>query len=89
MFWAAVVSGIFCLFKWIGSLLGTNEPPAWGNFIGGGIGIFAFLFLYKTVWLIKDTKRRIEDPVYDELSKSAGLSYKDYKKFKDEKKQDK
>lgn len=80
-FWSVILSGFFCLCKWIGSLLSICDNPTLANFLGGGMGLFVVLFLHRMFWIIRDMRRRIKDPVYDQMANATGISYKDYKRL--------
>lgn len=81
---AAVVSALFCFFKWIGSLTNITDGPGWSSFFGGGIGMFVLFFGYKMFWIIRDMIRRKKDPEYDYAANTIGISYNTYKCFKKE-----
>ena len=84
-FWAALTSAVFCLFKWIGSLIGICENVKWWDFLGGGVGLFVLFFSHRMFWIFRDMYRRKKDPVYDAMTNSTGISYKDYIKLKEKK----
>jgi len=84
-FWAVLLSGFFWLCKWIGSLLSICDQPTLSNFLGGGIVLFVVLFLHRMIWIIRDMRRRIKDPIYDQMANATGISYKDYKQLRDKK----
>lgn len=78
----AAVSALFCLFKWIGSLMSLCGAPTWSNFIGGGVGISAFLFLLDMFSTARYAVRCKRDPVFKEMSDRAGVEWKDYQRLK-------
>lgn len=79
---AAVISAFFCLMKWIGSLLLWSKSPSWGDFLGGGIGVFVLLFLLDVFSIIRYIVRCKRDPLFKEMSERTGIQWRDYKKLK-------
>ena len=80
---AAVISALFCLMKWIGSFLSLSKNPSWGNFLGGWIGVFSFLFLLNIFSIIRYIVRCKRDPFFKEMSERTGIGWEDYKRMKD------
>lgn len=76
------VSALFCLFKWIGSLMSLCGAPTWSNFLGGGVGISAFLFLLDMFSTARYAARCNRDPVFKEMSEKAGVKWEDYQSLK-------
>lgn len=79
----AAVSALFCLFKWIGSLMSLCGAPTWSNFLGGGVGISAFLFLLDMFSTARYAVRCKRDPVFKSMSERTGIEWKDYQRFKE------
>lgn len=82
-FWAALFSGVFWLLKLLGSLVSFCNKPTLQDFLFGGLALFVLFFLHRMFWIIRDMYRRKKDPVYDKMSNTTGISYKDYKKLRD------
>lgn len=78
----AAISALFCLFKWIGSMVPLCGAPTWSNFLGGGVGISAFLFLLDMFSTTRYAVRCKRDPVFKEMSERTGIEWKDYQRLK-------
>lgn len=62
--------------------MSISDEPTLINFFSGGIVLFVVFFLHRMFWIIRDMRRRIKDPVYDEMANATGISYNEYKKLK-------
>lgn len=79
-----VLSALFTLCKWLLSLTGICDSPSWADFIGGAILLFAVLFL-RSIWIIVVMLYRYhKDPAFKKANMTLGISWKDYKRFKNE-----
>ena len=56
-FWAALLSGVFWVIKWLLSLLSITSKPTLVNFLGGGAALFVLLFLHRMFWIVRDMIR--------------------------------
>ena len=79
-----VLSAIFILCKWLLSLIGVCDSPSWADFIGGAILLFAVL-LIRSIWItVVMLYRYHKDPAFKNANMTLGISWKDYKRFKNE-----
>ena len=46
---AIVISGVFSLIQWLGSLIGIFSSPTWQKFLYGALGLFV-LFVLIGIW---------------------------------------
>ena len=83
---SAVLSAIFCLIQWLLSLIGLCNTPSWNKFLWGGVALFCFLFLLYSYKTIITLYRYYKDPVFREANLKMGISWKDYKRLRGNKK---
>ena len=81
---ASVASGVLCLFKYIGSLLGWCGRPTWlYDFLGGALGVFVLLVAFNGIAIVVHFIRCWRDPVFKDASERSGMRWRDYKRWRD------
>lgn len=76
-----LISAVFCLLQWLGSLMSLCGAPTWGKFFWGAVGIFVLLLILYFINFGRNASH-YDDPTFREMNQKSGISYEDYKRIK-------
>lgn len=79
------LSALFSLCQLLLSLASVCDPPTWQKFFGGAIVLFIIFFLNGCFQVLLYYIRCRRDPVFKQVNLKSGLSWRDYKRLKKEK----
>ena len=78
---SAVLSTLFCLFKWLFSLIGVSNPPTWSSFLWGGVAllvVFIIMFVWRFIGIYRNYQK---DITFSLMSDYYGVTWGEYKKL--------